>query len=258
MKPGQTGMGSDIKIGSTFRMILVPIFTLILYVHPVWCTVRTFGIKKSWSGIQFHIFLHFIKMSWESGGLECWVHFAWCFLYNQIQWVPGSGLHRHYFRGQFMIVSIPFLAAELLMHSQFLELFGGTKHGVVCTRTPNTSYGCEKSWTFPWDIIRPVISYIALWICFTQWIGLYGFLPTGNSVFLPIKYRLVPCCPPSFSGHLQLAREKSRTETLDDGSPVRLVHLRNPWGHKEWNGILARQQYLHPNEKTRSDRDRGR
>ena len=58
MKLGQTGMGSDIKIGSAFRMILVPIFTLILYVHPVWCT---FGIKKRWSGIQFHMFPPFYQ-----------------------------------------------------------------------------------------------------------------------------------------------------------------------------------------------------
>lgn len=34
---------------------------------------------------------------------------------------------------------------------------------------------------------------------------------------------------------------KVMTETLDDGSPVRLVHLRNPWGHKEWNGDWADQ-----------------
>jgi len=34
---------------------------------------------------------------------------------------------------------------------------------------------------------------------------------------------------------------KVMTETLDDGNPVNLVYLRNPWGHKEWNGDWADQ-----------------
>ncbi|CAJ1329468.1 unnamed protein product, partial [Effrenium voratum] len=34
---------------------------------------------------------------------------------------------------------------------------------------------------------------------------------------------------------------KVLSETCDDGTPVRLVQLRNPWGHKEWTGEWADQ-----------------
>ena len=88
-------------------------------------TGRT-GMEKSWSGIQ------------ESRSVE-WIlmHFAWCFLKDQFQWVPG--------RGQFPYPLWLLCCWYIPNFSSYLEAL---KRGCLNFAHPNTSYGWENSWTF--------------------------------------------------------------------------------------------------------------